>query len=346
VALRAGVIASNDPTASDAQMPATAATPTAEPTVGALLRERREKSGLSPGDIATKLRMGLRQVTALENSDYAALPTGTFLRGFVRNYAKAVGLNAEEVLGLLEKTHRGAAAVKASPVVVPNQQNIRVPAPGGKLATPNGRALAVGAVLMLLLAAAWYWLEYVLPHRVEGGRASARATQSIALPQSAIPTPAAAPATESSPPTAVMATTDGAALSPSSGSPATAAMTGDAGSNHSAQLPVAVPPPDLPPVTAGANEAKAPPSRSPAVAAGRAALSFSFTGESWVEVVDGSGRTILSRRFKAGDAEETVGRVPFSVVIGNAKLTRMLFEGQEFDLGPHTRGAVARVTLK
>jgi cytoskeleton protein RodZ len=75
-------------------------------------------------------------------------------------------------------------------------------------------------------------------------------------------------------------------------------------------------------------------------------LGFTFSGESWVEIIDSNGKTILSRRFKAGDTEEVVGRAPFSVVVGNAKSTRMAFNGREFALEPHTRVSVARVTVK
>jgi cytoskeleton protein RodZ len=81
-------------------------------------------------------------------------------------------------------------------------------------------------------------------------------------------------------------------------------------------------------------------------AAGGAALGFTFSGESWVEVMDASGKKVLSRRFKAGDAEEVLGRAPFTVTIGNASSTRMAFNGREFALDPHTRGAVARVVVK
>ena len=87
--VRAGVIASNDASLSvTTPMPvepmSADASPAAPPaTVGSVLREAREKLGLSPADIANKLRMGLKQVNALEHADYAALPTGTFLRGFV-----------------------------------------------------------------------------------------------------------------------------------------------------------------------------------------------------------------------------------------------------------------------
>ena len=56
---------------------------------GQLLAAERERQGLSRADIAQRLHMSASQVEALETGDYARLPRGTFLRGFVRNYAKA-----------------------------------------------------------------------------------------------------------------------------------------------------------------------------------------------------------------------------------------------------------------
>ena len=335
--VRADVIASNDPTSPDSPVP-TAATPALPASVGALLREGREKLNLSAGDIATKLRMGLKQVTALENSEYASLPTGTFLRGFARNYAKAVALNADEVLALLEKNHSAAAAVKASSVVVPSQQNIKVPVPGGELATPYGQALAVGIVFLLLLAAVWYWWEYVFPYRGEGGRTKAVATQSIAIPQPAVTIESAVPASP-----LISAGAPAGNADESKGIAQASNESNDKAPNTPA-APIALPVPN--PVATPVVEA-APVRTSPAVVpAGSAALGFTFNGESWVQVTDANGKIVLSRRFVAGDAEEVVGRAPFSVVIGNANSTRMAFNGREFDLVAHTRGAVARMTVK
>ena len=75
-------------------------------------------------------------------------------------------------------------------------------------------------------------------------------------------------------------------------------------------------------------------------------MGFTFSGDSWVEVIDGNGKSVLARRFKGGDVEEVVGRAPFSVVVGNAQSTRMAYNGKEIDLVPHTRVSVARVTVK
>ena len=353
VAVRAGVIASNDATSPGGQaLTPPVVLPLTPVSVGVLLREGREKLSLSAGDIATKLRMGLKQVLSLENSEFAALPTGTFLRGFVRNYAKAVALNADDVLDLLEKTHIGAAAVNASSVVVPSQQNIKVPVPGGELSTSKGRAFVIGVVILLLLAAVWYWWEYVYPHRDEGGRANTGATQSIALPQAEPATTliASAPSSSSSASsssfsassTAAIATVDGATQKPTE-TIAPTGVAGDIASRSPSQSGVTAvifsPLPENAIVTESARTRTAPP-------AGSATLGFTFSGDSWVEVADSGGKTILSRRFKAGDTEEVFGRAPFSVVIGVAKSTRMAFNGREFDLDPHTRGAVARVTVR
>ena len=355
---RAAVIASNDPTShGDALAIVTATVAPLSPgstempvTVGRVLREAREKLGLSPGDIANRLRMGIKQVIALENSDYASVPTGTFLRGFVRNYAKAVALNAGEVVALLESTHGNAVAVKASQVVVPSRQNIQVPMPGGKLALPNIRHFGVGIVVLCLLAVAWYWWEHVLPYRNEGGRAKTAETAISIAPVTvspaislSLPVAPTADATAQAPvtDTPVTATTTDIA---SVGTASSASVTHVVSSVESVPAPASMAPALV--TTATARETETVRERKESPVAGGAALGFTFSGESWVEVFDGAGKRVLSRRFKAGDAEEVLGRAPFTVVIGNASSTRMAFNGREYDLDPHTRGAVARVTVK
>src|SRR3954463_11257712 len=93
----------------------------ATPPLGALLAEGREHHCLSRNDVAQRLHMSPSQVEALENGDYARLPKGTVLRGFVRNYAKLIGLDPEEVLPLLAE---GVPSDPAPRIVVPTQ-NIR-----------------------------------------------------------------------------------------------------------------------------------------------------------------------------------------------------------------------------
>ncbi len=76
-------------------------------TAGALLGAAREAAGLSIDAVAQQLKLAPRQVRALEEDDYTHLPGRTFVRGFVRNYARLVHLDPDAVLGALPA---GAAA--------------------------------------------------------------------------------------------------------------------------------------------------------------------------------------------------------------------------------------------
>ena len=70
-------------------------------SAGALLRSAREASGMTIDAVAQQLKLAPRQVRALEEGDYTHLPGRTFVRGFMRNYARLVRLDAETVLGAL-----------------------------------------------------------------------------------------------------------------------------------------------------------------------------------------------------------------------------------------------------
>jgi cytoskeleton protein RodZ len=68
---------------------------------GARLRDARMAAGLSIDAVAQQLKLAPRQVKALEDDDYAQLPGRTFVRGFMRNYARLVRLDPDAVLASL-----------------------------------------------------------------------------------------------------------------------------------------------------------------------------------------------------------------------------------------------------
>jgi cytoskeleton protein RodZ len=81
----------------DAIAPANAAK-----SVGEMLREARERRQWSAADVARHLRFSLRQVEALEANDFAALPGDTIVRGFIRNYARLLQIDAAPLLAAYE----------------------------------------------------------------------------------------------------------------------------------------------------------------------------------------------------------------------------------------------------
>lgn len=68
------------------------------PGIGAVLRRAREAMGWSTQDVGSRLRLMSRQIDAMEADDFSRLGPPVFSRGFVRNYAKLLGLNPDEML--------------------------------------------------------------------------------------------------------------------------------------------------------------------------------------------------------------------------------------------------------
>jgi cytoskeleton protein RodZ len=71
------------------------------------LRETRKKLGLDIDEVARQLRMSARQILALEEENFAALSTPPFVRGFIRNYAKLLKLDAEPLLEAYREAVQG-----------------------------------------------------------------------------------------------------------------------------------------------------------------------------------------------------------------------------------------------
>ncbi|MFD2272086.1 helix-turn-helix domain-containing protein [Undibacterium arcticum] len=82
------------------------------PGPGSYLAAQRQAYGWSVEQIADQLKLAPRQVLALEADDYASLPGTAVTRGFVRAYAKALKMDAAELIGMLP-TDIGSASMPA-----------------------------------------------------------------------------------------------------------------------------------------------------------------------------------------------------------------------------------------
>jgi cytoskeletal protein RodZ len=68
------------------------------PRIGAALREERERQGLQLDALEERTKIRTRYLRALENEDWDILPGPTYVRGFLRTYAEALGLDAEALV--------------------------------------------------------------------------------------------------------------------------------------------------------------------------------------------------------------------------------------------------------
>ncbi|MDD5176509.1 MAG: DUF4115 domain-containing protein [Sterolibacterium sp.] len=74
-----------------------------EDSPGRSLREAREARGLSIADVAQSIKFSPRQIETIERDDYAKLPGATFVRGFIRSYAKLLHLEEQSLLTMLDR---------------------------------------------------------------------------------------------------------------------------------------------------------------------------------------------------------------------------------------------------
>ncbi|KKQ42208.1 MAG: Transcriptional regulator, XRE family [Candidatus Levybacteria bacterium GW2011_GWB1_37_8] len=83
--------------------------------VGEKLSEERIRRGLTLEEVAkaTKIRASFLQ--AIEKGEYKKLPSGTYVHGFVRNYARFLGLSEHEILALFKREYEEEKFVKVLP---------------------------------------------------------------------------------------------------------------------------------------------------------------------------------------------------------------------------------------
>jgi len=127
-------------------------------TASARLRGAREARGLTIADIAARTRITVRHVEAIDRGDFAALPGRPYVLGFVRNYARVVGLD-EGDLAALARSELDAGEPRTPPRVV-HQFDVDDPAK-----TPSRLVtwLALALFVIVLAAVGVFWRSYYAP---------------------------------------------------------------------------------------------------------------------------------------------------------------------------------------
>lgn len=278
----------------------------AMPSVGEQLAAARQARGLAVVDIAQTLKLGVRQVEALEGGDWQALPGQTFIRGFVRNYARLVGVDPALLMAQLDEV----LEKPVSGLVVPASQQGAMPPAGGHGQKRDRAVILFGGVLVVLAALAYL----LMPGDLSDLRDSAQGLlDSLARKEEPAPAPVVVAAEPAFPPGA----TPQQIMSPQAVMPAIEEAA-------AAAAPVSA---ETAPATA-------------------AQMRFVFDHESWLEVRDRDNRLIFSQRLAAGSEQMLSGTAPLSLVIGYAPGVRLFWKGNPVDLAPHTKGDVARLVLE
>lgn len=303
--------------------------------LGKELQAARESKGLNRQDVALQLRLDVGIIEALENDDLEHLPAMTFVRGYLRSYARLVGLDESRVKDSLPET---VAVVRPA---VSKRRSYRRSALAPRF--PWGRWL----VRILLLALLVSLLTVIYPKAMQlwsarqGDSEATGAQTQLALPtlngaeQSTISTP---DKTTSLPlPDPLAQNTE------SVGSSSGLAMEEPPEDNDLIPVEKRIDQPE-PVVVVAEPVSQQDDSLRNDSEQGKQVLVLQFTQDSWVELADRDQR-LLFGMMRAGSTKTIAGNPPFSVKLGNAQGVQLSYEGQSFDTGKHTRGNVARFSL-
>jgi cytoskeletal protein RodZ len=120
-------------------------------TVGRFLRQQRLARGMSLEEVARTTRVPISSVERIEADQFDELPGEVFVRGFLKSYARAVGVQADDVLARYTASRR-VAWVTPLPLASPTKP-------------PRGRRFGIALALVLLLILFTLALSIVLKPR-------------------------------------------------------------------------------------------------------------------------------------------------------------------------------------
>jgi cytoskeleton protein RodZ len=335
---------------------------------GAALAAARQKKGWTIEQAASLVKLAPRQIQAIEADNYAALPGLAVARGFVRSYAKVLGLDVNAVTASLPQE----SAVQQRDHIVPQHQLSTPfsegPLPAMMMSTRgNSSALPIvaGVVVVALLAgaAAVRWTElganvpqlaFLKSHHEEAAAAPGTSSdaQNVQLGETAssdtpvnarVETIAPAPAEEPAKSVAPVAE----APAPVAQAPAATKPEPVQAATPAASQPASTPAP------AAASAASAAPAQmaSTTVPSGlnivnsKDLLRLTFREDSWVEIRRADKSTVISRLLKAGTTETFDVSDATTLIIGNAAGVDASLRGQPLDLKTPGGSNVARLNL-
>ncbi|MBZ5646207.1 MAG: DUF4115 domain-containing protein [Acidobacteriia bacterium] len=266
---------------------------------GERMQREREMRGITLEEIAESTKIGTRSLRALEGEDFDKLPGGIFNKGFVRAYAKYLGIDEEQAVTDF------MAAYGEFQQQQPASTTPETPAAEEPLLSLNMLVVGGAIVLLVLIFAAWRFHEPIagaasrMVHRAKPAPAAQVPSTVAAAPKPAPAAPAAAPLDNIS--------TPGAASNSPAGVPGAARTTASAASQN--------------PMLSGASTV------SPAVAAlpGEFVLQIRARQDSWVSIT-ADDKVLMQGTLKG---EKTI-RAKNKVVLttGNAGAVELSFNGQ------------------
>jgi cytoskeleton protein RodZ len=287
-----------------------------ELSLGAKLKEARLRAGISEKEAADQLKITPTYIRAIEDGNYAILPTTPFVAGYLKSYARILDLDADLILSEFY--------LKINPVIDEEKtesKSLRKKVSLNKIQTKGWVIILIATVIVWAVAVAIF---------DQGGSATSSDLSQKDTPvgvnqEVAVDSEAELDDVEE------VTTPEGLSEAISSEAESD---TGHAAKNlHLSEADMTA-----------TNVAES--HTLDAVASnGKDTLNFIFSGECWLEVTDKNGDVLAADIYQDGDVFTAEGTAPFTVMLGNVRLVSVLLNGSAYTLKPDGFRKTLRTTI-
>ncbi|WNC69357.1 DUF4115 domain-containing protein [Thalassotalea nanhaiensis] len=288
---------------------------------GQMLRDARTELGLSEAEVAEHLNLRLALIIDIENEQFDANTPTTFLRGYLKNYAKFVGVNQTDVIASYEML---AVAEKQGDEMKSFSQSTRKKAENNRLMMV---IYAIGFALVALFVV-WWWQEAKQKETVPvTDNAEQSQISSPVEQQPVIDTTIDVSNTNNEPtPAEVVIATEEVPVDEVfeqhiANNTDTAAVT-----ENSVNIAESEPEPVLEQVIELEQ------------------LVFKFSGDCWVNIFDANGERLAWGIKKADYIMTLNGKAPFSITLGKPELVSIDYNEVAIDMSQFQQGQIAKFT--
>jgi cytoskeleton protein RodZ len=316
---------------------------------GETLRQARENNGWTLAEVALKLNLTVSSLSNLEAGAFDKLPGHTFARGYIRAYAKLLGMDQAALVHEFD-VYTGTDSTGSSVHSLGRiEEPVRV----------SHTILRIVSLLLLLavIGGGFLWwqdqtsmrakdLVGLTPEHVEVEGADGTTQihpldepEDQAVAEAKTEGDAAVPAEPAGDQTGATALAlpgvpeAPVAVAPAPATPAPAAQTAP------------TPTPVTPVAPASAAAPAAPVTEAAPAVAGAGKVGVQYTADCWTQVTDANGKVLFGGLKRKGENLEVSGKPPLSLRLGYARGAQVTYNGQAVDVAPFTSGETARLKL-
>lgn len=323
---------------------------------GERLQRARKEHNLEVGEMAQRLNLSPGVVRALEADDYRMLPNATFVKGYLRSYARALDISGDDLVRAYEAITGCNQPVKVEPIAAPMISDTR-----------RNQRMVLLLLVVLVLAGVGYWLIGSQESSVASGespaagvaaqneQAHAEASSQSVNPPVVVTRPLESDADimkaaesmeeplDEAPVVSAPQSPSAEPVAPSEVAAPQVQTVSPPEASDSVPAPAVQSEPAIAP--APSSSAPVPVEPAPVTAGGSGLLNLRFQGECWVEVRDGSGRMVFSSLKRAGEEVNLPVTPPIHVKLGNGDVVNVTYNHQPVSFATRPDRKVVRLSL-